>query len=402
MINVAVIFGGKSVEHEVSVITGLQALHALDKSRYNPIPLYITKDERFFTGENLKQIESFRDLNKALQEATQVVPAREGKQCLLRSAKTGLFGNKEVARIDAALVAVHGTNVEDGTLQGYLEYLGIPYTGCDVTASALGMDKWAMKAVFQAAGIPVLPARLIRRAPWFEDTQGLLDMLEADIGYPIIVKPYNLGSSVGINKARNRMELENAVTEALSYSPAAICERAIQQLREINCSVLGDDDEAIPSVCEEPLNATDFLTYKDKYQANSGGKTGAKGSKGSGMANLSRAIPAPLSDEDTKTVQDIAVRAFHAIGAAGVSRCDIMMDVEENKFYMNEINTIPGSLSFYLWQPTGVDFTELTHRMLQIALKRWRQKQQLTFSFDTNLLQTASIGGGSGAKGAKG
>jgi len=409
-IKVAVVCGGSSVEHEVSVITAMQAAAALDRSKYTPIAIYITKDNRFFTGDNLLDINSYKDIPTALKNAMEVIPVRHEGKSVLMSFPPKTFGKGTFIPVDVVLTAVHGTNVEDGTLQGLLEYWGVPYSGCNVCASAAGMDKWVMKSLFRAQGIPCLEGMLLSRNEFYSDIEKSLDMVEQKFGYPVIVKPSNLGSSVGISKARDRAALENSLSEALGFAQTAIVERAVQNLREINCAVLGDIDSARPSVCEEPLNATDILTYKDKYQSGGGtkgGKLGGKaggdklsgGAKGaSGMASLSRQIPADIPADMEARVKELAVKAFQAIGASGVARVDFLLDGESGELFVNEINTVPGSLAYYLWEAGGMSFTQLVDELITLALKKQRDKEKLSFSFDTNLLATASLPA-SGAKG---
>ena len=409
-IKVAVVCGGSSVEHEVSVITAMQAAAALDRTKYSPIALYITKDNRFFTGDNLLDINSYKDIPTALKNAMEVIPVRHEGKSVLMSFPPKTFGKGTFIPVDVVLTAVHGTNVEDGTLQGLLEYWGVPYSGCNVCASAAGMDKWVMKSLFRAQGIPCLEGMLLSRNEFYSDIEKSLDMVEQKFGYPVIVKPSNLGSSVGISKARDRAALENSLSEALGFAQTAIVERAVQNLREINCAVLGDIDSARPSVCEEPLNATDILTYKDKYQSGGGtkgGKLGGKaggdklsgGAKGaSGMASLSRQIPADIPADMEARVKELAVKAFQAIGASGVARVDFLLDGESGELFVNEINTVPGSLAYYLWEAGDMSFTQLVDELITLALKKQRDKEKLSFSFDTNLLATASLPT-SGAKG---
>lgn len=293
---------------------------------------------------------------------------------------------------------VHGTNVEDGTLMGYLEMLNVPYAACDVTSSALGMDKYQMKAALRQAGLPVLDALQIGGREYAENGGAVLERIEEKIGYPLIVKPVNLGSSVGISKAKDRTALEAALDTAFGFSSRVLVEKAVQNLREINCAVLGDAEEAQASVCEEPLNATDILSYQDKYM--SGGKSAKSGAKG-GMSSLARRCPADIPEELTRRVQELAVATFQALGCLGVSRIDFLNDRETGELWVNEINTIPGSLAFYLWEAAGVPFAELLDRMLSLAFKRQRQRAALTFSYDVNLLAGVSLGGAKGAKGSK-
>ena len=394
-INVAVLFGGKSVEHEISVISALQAAEYLDREKYEVIPVYITKQGKMYTGEEVGRIESYKDIKALLAKSKQVILTNEGGKVLLSEYPARLFGKKSIL-IDVALPIVHGTNVEDGTLQGYLKTLGVPFAGCDVLASAIGMDKHVMKLVFRDAGIPVLDCKCFLKTEYIRDENAVMAAIEAAFGYPVIVKPVNLGSSVGISKAKNAEELAEALDLAFRFAPKVLVERAITHLREINCAVLGDIYEAEASECEEPLNATDILSYEDKYMAG-GSKNG--GSKG--MASLARKIPADISPELRAEIRAMAVKAFQAMGGNGVARIDFMIDTAENKVYLNEINTIPGSLSFYLWKPLGISYPQLLDRMIGLALKRTREEGEIVYSFDTNVLDSCSFGGSKGAKGSK-
>ena len=394
-INVAVFFGGKSVEHEVSVISGLQAFSALDREKYLPIPVYQSKDGAFYTGKELSEIKNYRDTKALLKKAARVDIEERGGSFYLR--KRGAFP-KDLYKIDVAFPVFHGAGGEDGAFQGLMEQIGLPYVGCGVCASAVGMDKYLMKAAFRFAGVPCLPCERITRSDYYKGLDECINRAEESIGYPMIVKPYNLGSSVGIGKAFDRDSLKAALENVFLYTTAALCEHCIEELREINCSVLGDGESALPSVCEEPCGAKDFLSYEDKYKGGAKGKGGAK-SSGGGMSSLSRLVPAPLSPEMTEKAQKTAVAAFSALGCEGVSRVDLMIDKKTGELFVNEINTIPGSLSFYLWKECGVSFTELCDRLIGLAFKRAEKKSELLSSFDTDLLSTADLGTTKGAKG---
>ena len=394
---VAVIFGGNSVEHEVSIISALQAFAALDREKYDVLPLYITKKNEWYTGEHMGDIRSYTDLPACLAAATRVLPVR-GQSCVeLVRFPMKKFGNNIVGAFDVALPVVHGTNVEDGTLMGYLELLDVPYASCDVTSSALGMDKALMKAALKEAGLPVLNALTFTGQGYTEDSEAVLDRIEAEIGYPVIVKPVNLGSSVGISKASDRDALRVSMQNAIGFADRVLVERAVGNLREINCAVLGDREDAIASVCEEPLGAGDILSYQDKYLSG-GSKGGSKGGKSGGMSDLKRRCPAELPDGMTEKVQALAVKTFKTLGCLGVSRIDFLNDKETGELWINEINTIPGSLAFYLWEATGIPFAELLDRMLALAFKRQRERAALTFSYETNLLAGAAAGLTSGKK----
>lgn len=392
-INLAVLFGGRSVEHEVSVISAVQAMASMNKDKYNIVPVYMTKSNEFYTGEKLMDINSFKDIPALLKECTECVFVRtEGKVQLIRQ-KTKKFGSNVISDIDVAFPIVHGTNVEDGALQGYLHTLNLPYVGCDVLASAVGMDKYVMKILLKEAGFPVLDC--CRFASFDLDRiDECIAEVEKKFSYPVIVKPINLGSSVGISKAKDRDGLVKSIEEAFQFADRILVEPAVVQLKEINCSVVGDSEEAEASVCEEPVQASDddILSYEQKYVG--GGKSG--GSKG--MATLKRKIPADITAEQDEFIRKTAVDAFRYLGCNGVTRIDFMIDMATDKVYINEINTIPGSLAFYLWEPKGVKYPELLERMIQLALKRHRQGEKINYTFDTNIL---SMGGSFGAKGSK-
>lgn len=388
---VAMLFGGKSVEHEVSVISGIQAILNMDTDKYEVIPVYMTKKNEMYIGEEIGKIESYKDIDALLAKSQRVIMVNEGDQVQLISYPLKKFGKNTVINIDVAFPVVHGTNVEDGALQGYLKTIGIPFVGCDVTASAVGMDKYIMKMILKEAGVPVLDAQIYTLSDYAR-MDAMMDSIESGLGYPVIVKPVNLGSSVGISVAKNRLELSNSIDDAFRYATKVLVEHAITSLREINCSVLGDENEAEASECEEPMHTKDILSYEDKYVSN------AKGSGSKGMASVARKIPAELSSEKREEIRSMAVKAFQALGCNGVSRIDFMIDEDDGKLYFNEINTIPGSLAFYLWEPIGVPYKVLLDRMIQLALKRVRTEGNLTFTFDTNILNSASFGGSKGSK----
>ena len=401
-IKVGVIFGGMSVEHEVSVITGIQACYAFDRNKYEVVPIYITKDNQMYTGEYAGVIEEYRNIPELLKKSQRVIPVKEGNKLCLMKYPMKKFGNNVYDYIDVAFPAVHGTNVEDGTLAGYLHFLNVPYVGCDVLSSAVGMDKYVMKAVLKDHQIPVLDCVVLNIREYNADTEQHLARVEARLSYPVIVKPINLGSSVGIRIAHDHDELLDALDYAFEFSSKVLVEKAITNLKEINCSVLGDYESAEASECEEPVNSDEILSYEDKYMSGGGSKSGSKtgssgGAKG-GMSSLKRKLPAEINGEVRELIRSMAVDAFKALGCSGVARIDFMIDQDNDQVYVNEINTIPGSLSFYLWEPLGVPYSELLDRMVRLALKRERESEELHFSFDTNLLAGVTLGGSKGSK----
>lgn len=390
--SVAVFFGAASVEHEISVISAVQAMHSFDREKYELVPVYITKDRRMFTGGVLFEMESYKDIDAMLSQCRPVLLSSQDGVGVLYELRGGLGRRKELARFDVAFPILHGTGGEDGGIQGLLEMLGVPYAGCDVISSALGMDKVRFKHILAAAGLPHLPCVSFSSRQWAEDPDALRERLEREVGYPLIVKPANLGSSVGISKVGSPEELDEALSLAASFAETLLCERAIGQLREINCSVLGDRDGAEASVCEEPFMEDEILSYTDKYMSGAS----SKGSKG--MSSLKRKLPADLSQEKSEEIRSLSLRVFEALGCAGVARIDYLLDTGDgDRVYVNEINTIPGSLAFYLWEATGIPYRELLDRLVGLALRRARQRQNLMFTYDTNILSTGSFG----AKGCK-
>lgn len=388
-INVGVFFGGRSVEHEISIISALQVINAIDSSKYNVVPVYITKKGIFYTGDLLNDIQNYKDMDRLLARCKQIVITNHNGEKVISEFPGGMFRKSHITTIDVAFPVVHGTNVEDGTLQGYLEMLEIPYTGPNVLSSALGMDKIAMRMVLNEAGLPVLDYVWFYSKQWFQDPQLVYENIEKHLHYPLIIKPANLGSSVGITTAENREELEDALDLAARFSNRIIVEEKIVNLREINCSVLGDYEMAAPSVCEEPISSEKILSYKDKYMNEGGGK---------GMGGAARQMPADIPAEQTALIRDLAVRTFHILDCAGVARIDFLLDTSNDQVYVNEINTIPGSLSFYLWEATGKSFTALTEDLIQLALKRNRERSNLVFSYETNILAMKGKGGAKGVK----
>lgn len=388
-LNVAVFFGGKSVEHEISIISAQQTIAAMNPEKYNVIPVYIAKSGIFYWSADMTSIDSFKNIPALLKKSSQVIFINDSKGVKMETYPKKRFGGFS-EYIDVALPIMHGTNGEDGTLQGYIETLGLPYAGCGVLASALGMDKAMMKKVLKDKNIPVLDCECFSATDYFNNKKEIINKIE-NFGYPVIVKPSNLGSSVGIKKASDRGMLEDAIDDAFSFAENVLVEHAITNLREINCALIGDSDEVISSVLEEPFGG-DFLSYEKKYMQ------GGKSSKQSeGMASLARKVPAELLPEQEDKIKTLAAETFKALGCSGASRVDCMIDVDDGSIYINEINTIPGSLSFYLWEAAGIEFSEVVDKLISIALKKARIKEKLTFTFETDVL---SLQGG-GSKGAK-
>lgn len=387
--NLAVFFGCASVEHEISVISAVQAMGFMDTEKYNIIPVYVSKKREMFTGDTLKDIEEFKNLSGLLKKCVKVTFLTTPEGVKMLPEKRGCFKLKNAVSIDFAFPIVHGTNCEDGTVEGFIETLGIPYAECNVVSSAVGMDKILFKDICRSKGFPVIDGFGFTAREFSENRKDVLDRIESELGYPVIIKPANLGSSIGISKASDRAALEEKITLACSFAPRILAEKAIVNLREINCSVLGDGNSCKASVCEEPVMSDEILSFSDKYESNSSSK---------GMASLSRIIPAKIPDEKTKEIQDISERLFKYLDCCGVVRIDFIIDEGDGgKVYINEINTIPGSLAFYLWKESGIEYGELLDRIISLGRKRDRDRKNLTFTYDTNILEKGAFG----AKGAK-
>ena len=366
---IGVIFGGRSVEHEVSVITGLQVVENLDKSKYDVVPIFIDKDGKWLTGDELFDFDNFK--KKKLNNLKEVVvTARYNDKKLYSHPETvGFLRKGQEIEIDAVFIALHGTYGEDGTIQGVFDTLNIPYTSGGVLASSVGMDKILMKDVYKSYNLPIVDYTWFFRKKWYDDKKAVLDDIESKLKYPLFIKPSNLGSSVGITKATDRASLEESIEVAVDYDRKIIVEEGVVDPREINCAVLGYDDNVEASLCEEPVGWTDLLTYEDKYV-----NSNAKGVKGGG-----RNIPADLSDEKTKEIQETAKASFMAIDCKGTARIDFLMDKEDN-IYVNEINTQPGSIGYYLWEPMGIPFSGLLDKLIDIAIKVNKDKNETVYS----------------------
>lgn len=402
-IKVGVIFGGESVEHEVSIISAIQAMNKMDQEKYDIIPIYITKDREWYTGDMLKDIEVYEDLDLVKKYGKNVVLYYKNGSYVLQNKR---FPKGIVTDIDIAFPIVHGTNVEDGVLQGYLQSIGIPFVGGDVYASAVGQDKVYMKALFKDSDLPMT------KYVWFYDCDYKNDSEEVikkvnKLKYPVIVKPACTGSSVGIKVVDDESELVEAIDDAIQYDNKILVEEVVTDLKEVNISVVGNYEHQKTSEIEEVISANKFLTYADKYIG--GGKGKLKGMKmpmktpSKGMASANRKLPADLPDKMRKEVEEIAVKAFKVLGSAGVCRIDFLIDEKAKKVYVNEINSIPGSLAFYLWEAAGVKYTELLDELINIGIKDYKKRVSKTHSFDTNILKGFSQRGGiKGMKGMKG
>lgn len=392
--NLIVAFGGVSPEHEVSVLTAMQVLSALENSEYTLFPLYITKSGKWFTGEALLDLKNYENLNQLEQLAIPCTFAKDdmGTTLLKDTSKPGLFSKPKEWPVYAVVCAFHGSDGENGSFQGICEMFNVPYTGSGVLASSVGMDKVKAKQLCEANGIPVTPSLDFYESDWEKHQKTILQ--EAGfLEYPLVVKPCNLGSSIGVKKVDNEAEIIDAVELAFRYDMHVLVEKAIQPLMEINCSVLGNAELCRASVCERPLGSSETLSFEDKYQSGGGADKG--------MASADRIIPADISPELTETIRSMAMHAFKSFDASGVVRIDFLVNAETEEVFLNEVNTIPGSFSFYLWEKSGMNFKQLMLELISIALQRHQAKNGRVRSYSTNLLSEKAAKGIKGLKGTK-
>lgn len=398
-LNIAVIFGSRSCEHDVSIISALQLIEAAKTAGFTVIPVYISREGLWYTGEALTQIETFREFNPMGKGITRVnldVSANAGDLWDWPPQRAGLFAKvpAPIAHIDVAIPVLHGLHGEDGTVQGLLEMANIPYASSGVLGSAVGMDKIAMKQMLRGAGYPVLDYVWLTRDQLKADREAIVERIEREIKYPAFVKPAALGSSIGVSKATNREELDKALDLAASYDRRILVEVGINNPVEINCAALGYGEDVRTSVCEMPVPSTGdkFLNFFEKYLRN----VGTKGESSRGMKSLSRVVPAPIGEELTERIQRMTKEIFKLLDCRGTVRIDFILD-ENDVLYVNEPNTIPGSLAFYLWQECGVSFGKLVEIMVEDALRAHADKNTNVFAFDSTILQKVAAG----AKGSK-
>ena len=390
-IKLGVLFGGVSVEHEVSIITAIQAMNSIDTMKYDIIPIYIAKDGTWYSGAMLKDIKIYSDMDLLKRYAKEVVLYKRDGKFVLQN-KRG-FLRKDITELDMCFPIMHGTNGEDGNLQGYLETIGIPYCEADTYAAVVGQDKVFMKQIWESSGVPVVKFDWFYDADFNREPDKIIERLEK-LGYPLIVKPARLGSSVGITVCKNNNELREAIMEAINYDTKILVEEVVKNLIEVNISVLGNYQKQSLSVIEEVGSNNALLTYEDKYIGGSKGPS-------KGMASAKRIIPARISDKLTKDVKDIAIKAYKSLNASGVVRIDFLIDKKTEKVYANEINSIPGSLSFYLWDKTDKEYPELLEEIINLGIRDFKNKNSKVHSFDTNILSNFSKNGAKGVKGIK-
>lgn len=396
-IRVGVLYGGKTTEHEVSIITAVQAMNFLNKDKYEVVPMYLTKENEMYTGEPLKEMDVYKETDLLKRYCKNVVCYNKDGALVLQS-KKGLF-KKTVKVVDIVIPAVHGYNMEDGNVQGLLETYGIPYTGSDIYGCTVGQDKVFQKQILEAEGISVAKYTWFYDNDYYEDEAKILENIKK-IGYPVIVKPARQGSSIGIGIAKDDESVREAIEEAIKYDDKILVEEVIANMTELNCSVLGSNNYMETSAIEQVMGKDEILSFNDKY-IGSGSKKGAKKMGASkGMVSADRVIPADIPEKLAKDISETSKKVFRALGASGVVRIDFLYDKKNKKYYVNELNTIPGSLSFYLWTPLNKEYDELLDDMINIAVKRFKKKIKKTTIFESNILST--FDGTKGTKSMKG
>lgn len=388
---VAVLFGGRSTEHEVSIITGLQVLQNLDKNKYEAFPVYITKEGKWVTGDSrLEKVETYRDLSNVSREFKNsfITPdALLGALVENPETSSGLLKRPTITKIDVAVLCFHGGSGEDGGAQGLLDMAGIPYTGCGVLGSAVCMDKISTKLILKSADVPVVDGIFFLREEWDKDKLSIIAQIEKELSYPIFVKPSNSGSTIGIGAASNKKELEEAIEVAKFYDRRLLAEQGVKNPKEANVSVMGYKTLEL-SEFEQPVSSGNFLSFQDKYLSGGG--------KSKGMASTKRLIPAPIKPATKELIGEYAKKAYRVLDCSGLVRIDFLLSQDEKEVYLNEVNTIPGSMSFYLWEPAGVPFTRMVEKLIEIARERHEDRSKTVRTFQSNILENFS-----GAKGAK-
>ncbi len=380
--NVALIFGGRTPEHEVSIVTAHQVCIALQEN-HNVTPIYVTKNGEWLTGDAFYNLSAFTEGSLPHpSDFDKVTVEFHPEPKFVVNSKHWLGQNlrkRTVLPVDVVFPAIHGMHGEDGTLQGLLELMNLPYVGAGVVGSAVGMDKIVMKAIFNENQLPILPYVWWDQQEWEIAPDAIIEDVETTLSYPLFVKPAMGGSSIGVAHVKNQDELLSAIELAGHYSRRMLAEQAVEDPLEINCAVMGTDEPTV-SVCEQPITEANFLSFDDKYihQEN----------ESSGMAGADRKIPAPISEELTLHIQQLAERTFQVLDCAGVARIDFLVDADEN-VYVNEINTIPGSYSYYLWAHQGIEFPQLASELIDLAFATHAQKNTLTYTYTTNLLSQA-------------
>ncbi len=389
MKKVGVIFGGVTCEHDVSIVTGIQLINNMDKSKYEVYPIYIHSDGEWYADEKLLDVKIYKEFDsyKLGIDKGYIAPNRPG---LVIKSK-GILSKETFIQLDYVIPAMHGMNGEDGTIQGLLELANIPYTSSGVLGASVGMDKILMKKVFEAHLLPVLPYTYFLRNEWENNRDEVISKIELALEYPMFVKPSNLGSSIGISKVKDRESLISAIDIAISFDERVIVEKALEDFKEVNCSAIGRADDVTSSTTEQPVSWKDFLTFDDKYMSGEKGTKIEENNK-SGMASMTRKVPAEITDAQSAEVKDLTIKAFKAVNSKGVVRVDFLIDNTDGKVYINEINTIPGSFAFYLWKHDGMQYSDLIDKLIDIAEKEYQEKNKNNYTYKSDIVGNFSGG----------
>lgn len=369
-LNLGILFGGRSCEHEVSVVSARSVLKAIDREKYKVYLIGIDKQGKWHLGSDMKQLVSAKEVDPV--QATEDLPPNSVQVSLDLYHRGNLTPAPDtrsaIPRMDLLFPLLHGTFGEDGTIQGVFEMAGIPYVGCGVAASAIAMDKALAKQVFSAANIPQAPCLVITRSDWDSDASATVKRIEETLHYPAFIKPANMGSSVGVNKAGDRDALQSAIQIAFEYDTKIVVERSMEDCHEVECAVLGNQDP-IASEVGEIIPGAEFYDYQTKYIDD----------------KTETLIPAKISAAAAKQVQDLSIKAFKAIDGAGLSRVDFFVERETQKVYLNEINTLPGftPISMYpkMWAASGIPYAELIDRLIELAFEQHHSRASLKRSF---------------------
>jgi D-alanine-D-alanine ligase len=387
---VGVIFGSRSVEHDVSIVTAQQVMQALKPEKYDVMPIYITRDGRWLTGLGLRDLKTFQadDVADMMGIKDTLISPSTVHHGAITPPVSGFFGRSQLRRLDVVFPVVHGSHGEDGTLQGLLELADLPYVGAGVMASAITRDKIMLKAFLSHGGFPVVKHVAFSRQDWVSNPDAVLERIGRELAYPVFIKPASLGSSIGVARAKDADETRNYVNVAANFDRRIMVETAVQDAIEINCAVMGDDDMKA-SVLEQPITWQEFLTYEEKYM---------RGEGAAGMKGAERKIPAPISEELTQRIQQMAIDAFKAVDGRGMARVDFLVREQAGEVFLNEINTIPGSMAFYLWQETGMSPPEVVDRLIDLAVEAHADKRKTVYNYKTGLLAHAAAKGLKGLK----
>lgn len=385
--SIGVFFGSRAPEHDVSIITAQLIMAGLRDLGHDVWPIYISKKGKWYIGKQMDSVVFFQDSDKTskldkMKEYSLELDESNGKMVFKSK---GMFGKN--IEIDLAFPALHGLNGEDGTMQGIYELVGVPYVGCDVASSAIAMDKVLTKLFYKSIDVDTVDFVYVENSTWMERKDSIKDEIERKLDYPVMIKPSRLGSSIGISKAKDRDELDQSIDLALHYDNKVIIENCITDLMDITCAVIGNKIPK-PSLLQESSFQSDFFSYDDKYLNDGGAQLG--------KAESRLKIPASLDDETTKKIQEASVRIFETLGCSGIARFDFLYDRKEEKFYANEINTLPGTLYHHLWEKSGVSLKDLLISLIEYAQERYKEKEDLTSVFESEILSKMPVGKGKG------